>query len=95
MIKKIIPTWEEIKLWFRSSTGKGVSMTWKGIANSVIPYIVLLGPFVGIDVTPGELNPIIEGISTVLIGLWGLFASFQVVYGAIRKLVIRVRNSRI
>lgn len=94
MTKKIIPTWEEVKLWFRSSTGKGVSMTWKGMANSVIPYVVLIGPFVGVDVTPGDLNPIIEGMGNVFLLVWGVYASVQVVYGAIRKLVIRVRNSR-
>ena len=79
-----------IKNWFRSSTGDGVSRTWKGLAHSVIPYVVLFGPFVGLDVTPEDLNPIIAAVGVLIVSVWAVVSSAEVVYGLVRKFAIRL-----
>jgi len=78
--------WNSITKWFRSSTGEGVSMTWKGIATGVIPYILLVGPLLGIDVTNADLVPVVDGVSLFIMSLWAVFSSAAVIFGLARKI---------
>lgn len=79
---------------FKSSTGKGTSRTWKGIAHGAIPAIILLSPFFGVDIKPEELNPIVDAGSDLILAFFAVISSAEVIFGLVRKIVIRFRASK-
>lgn len=69
--------------WYVSSTGKGLSLTIKGILVGLIPIILILAKTLfDIDLDELELMNIIEGISAI-------FAGVIVVFGLIRKIYLK------
>ena len=79
-----------IKL-LQSSTGEGYSRTWKGLAHGAIPMVVLLAPLFGVNVSVDDLNPLVEAVSVAILSIWSMLAAGEVVFGLVRKLVIRFR----
>ena len=68
---------------FKSSTGEGTSRTFKGIAHGAIPMIILLAPFFGVDIKPEELNPIVDVGSDLILGLFAVISSAEVIFGLV------------
>ena len=79
---------------FKSSTGIGTSRMWKGFAHGAIPAIILLAPFFGVDIKPEELNPIVDVGSDLIIAFFAVISSAEVIFGLVRKIVIRFRASK-
>jgi len=73
--------------WYASSTGSGVSLTIKGVLLAVVPAIIFLAKYFQIELSENEITQIVETASTAI-------ASVMIVYGLIRKLVIKLGLGR-
>jgi len=73
--------------WYASSTGEGVSLTFKGIAVALIPIIVSTARFYDIEVTESDL---IEFINAAFAAISGC----MIVYGLGRKIYYKLAKRK-
>ena len=82
-------TTNKITHWYTSSTGEGVSRTFKGFAHGIIPLILIIGPSFGFNVTPDAWPALVDAIGVFITAAWGTVAAVMVVFGLARKIIIR------
>ena len=73
------------KRWYISSTGRGVSLTIKGVLVGLVPLIAGLARTYGYDLPEGDILELIETSFQAV-------AVATIVLGLVRKLVIRFRT---
>src|SRR3990167_8209214 len=54
--------------WLLSSTGEGVAMRWKATMFAIIPTLVVLGPFIGVDAPKTEWDSLTGEVSHSVFG---------------------------
>jgi hypothetical protein len=76
----------EVKKWYSSSVNPAkISLTLKAL----IPLIVFLLPMFGfVDITPDNLNEVIDGVVNVIIGLGSTITAILFLYGLARKFFV-------
>ncbi len=84
MSKLLSPSEGDLTL---SSTGKGLSLTVKGILINLIPLVIFFGQVIGIEFTQAELMIVIENITQ-------LIAAIVIAIGLFRKLYYWIKSIR-
>lgn len=69
------------KFVMSSSDATKYSMTFKGMALSLLPLFLLLT-----GLTEAEMTPIIDTITNIIFVATSLIASVQILYGSLRKI---------
>jgi alpha-beta hydrolase superfamily lysophospholipase len=68
-----------------SSTGEGIALRWKAGMAAVIPFLVVVGPMLGLNIAAEEWNQLTGQVSNLIIGIWSLASIVGFLAGWVRR----------
>ena len=84
-IKKV---WEWLA--YSSTNAEQISLTFKGIATTLIPVILLVSQAYNLTLDNEYLETVITGIASLIITIGGFIGVFITTIGALRKIILTI-----
>ena len=69
-----------------------LSLTIRGIAVGVIPILVIVLGMAGFDIPESNWSDLTEAVISLATSVLGVVSSFMVVYGLIRKILVKFQR---
>lgn len=69
-----------------------LSLTIKGVLGGVSTLLLLVLTSVGVNITSGDLQIVIDGIGDFIVAFFGLLSTIAIVYGGCRKIYYQIKN---
>lgn len=69
-----------------------LSKTWTNTALLLIPVLITVFGLFGVEINVVDLTTVSDSVLDSVIVIWGAYHSCQIAYGAIRKVIIKIKN---
>ena len=79
------------KLFTSSVNSEKLGLSVRGILIGIIPFLLLVASWAGVELAQGELSEIVEAISAVVISAGGALSAVVTLAGLVRKIAVKFR----
>lgn len=79
--------------WAMSSVEpEKIGMTVKGVLGALVTILLVVAPYLGIDLSGIDFNSLIRGVYEAIISAGAVVSALTIAYGVVRKAIVAIKN---